>query len=78
MFCTGSRLFSRGREPEVEGRRLSSEITASKSAIVHLVCVIVMYTIYEILLALRMASFSNAEAAGEVKRSAGGCSITTC
>ena len=38
-----------GREPEVEGRRrwLSSEITTSKSAIVHLVCVIIMYTIYE-------------------------------
>ena len=28
-------------------RRLSSEITTSKSAIVHLVCVIIMYTIYE-------------------------------
>ena len=38
------------REPEGEGRRwrcLYSEITASKSAIVHLVCVIIMYTIYE-------------------------------
>ena len=47
-FCAGSRFFSRGREPEVEGRRLrslSSEITASKSAIVHLVCVIIMYAI---------------------------------
>ena len=41
--------LTRGRELEIEGRRwrLSSEITASKSAIVHLVCVIIMYTIYE-------------------------------
>ena len=49
-FCAGSRFFFRGHEPEVEGRRqqsLSSKITASKSAIVHLVCVIIMYTIYE-------------------------------
>ena len=42
-------FFSRGREPEVEGRRwrwrLSSKITASKT--VHLVCVIIMYTKYE-------------------------------
>ena len=29
-------------------RRLSSEITARKSIIVHLVCVIIMYTIYEV------------------------------
>ena len=37
-----------GREPEVEGRRrLSSEVTTSKSAIVHLVCVIIMYIIYQ-------------------------------
>ena len=51
-FCVLRRLeifLCRGRELEVEGRRwLSSEITASKSAIVHLVCVIIMYTIYEI------------------------------
>ena len=49
-FCAGSRFFSRSCEPEVEGqqlRRLSSKITASKSATVHLVCVIIMYTIYE-------------------------------
>ena len=46
-FCTGLRVFSQACEPEVEGRwRLSSEITASKSTIVHLVCVIIMYTIY--------------------------------
>ena len=38
------------REPEVEGwrqRRPSSEMTVSKSAIVHLVCVIIVYTIYK-------------------------------
>ena len=36
-------FFPRVRQPEVEGRqRLSSEITASKSAIVHLVSVIIM------------------------------------
>ena len=59
----------RGREPEVEGRRrrLSSEITTRKSAIVHLVCVIILYTIYEckkmqLRLALRTPSFSNADA----------------
>ena len=48
-FCTGLRFFSRDREPEVEGRRrhLSSELITSKSAIVHLVCVIIMYAIYE-------------------------------
>ena len=36
-------------ELEVDGRRrrLSSEITTSKSAIVHLGCVIIMYTIYK-------------------------------
>ena len=51
-FCVLRRLesfFPRAVEPEVEGRwqqRLSSEITASKSAIVHLVCVI-MHTIYK-------------------------------
>ena len=47
---TGSRFISWGREPEVEGRwrqHLSSEITTSKSTIVHLVCVIIMYSIYE-------------------------------
>ena len=50
-FCASARFFPQGHEPEVEGRqrrrRLSSEITARKSAIVHLVCVIIMYTIYE-------------------------------
>ena len=51
-LCVLRRLevfFPRGHEPEVEGRRqcLSSEITASKSTIVHLVCMIIMYTIYE-------------------------------
>ena len=36
------------REPEVEGQwRLSSEKTTSKIAIVHLVCVIIMYIIYK-------------------------------
>ena len=38
------------REPKVEGRqrrRLSSEITTRKSVVVHLVCVIIVYTIYE-------------------------------
>ena len=42
-------IFPQGCEPEVDGqrRRLSSEITVRKSAIVHLVCVIIMYTIYE-------------------------------
>ena len=51
VFCTGTRFFPRGREPEVDGQqwcRLSSEITARKSIIVHLVCVIIMYTIYEV------------------------------
>ena len=50
-FCVLRRLeaFSRGCEPEVEGRCcLSSEITASNSAIVHLVCVIIMFTIYKV------------------------------
>ena len=56
--------------------------SASKSPTVHLVCLIIMYTIYEMykdlaLLALRMVSFSNAEAAGDVKRSARGGSINT-
>ena len=48
-FCAGSRYFSQGREVDVEGwwQCLSFEITASKSTIVHLVCVIIMYTIYE-------------------------------
>ena len=39
-ICAGARFLSRGREPEVEGqqqRHLSSEITARKGAIVHLV-----------------------------------------
>ena len=42
-------FFSWGCELEIEGRRrrLSSEITASKSTIVHLVCVIIMYAIYK-------------------------------
>ena len=46
-MCTFHQIES--CEPEIEGRRwrLSSEITASKSATVHLVCVIIMYTIYE-------------------------------
>ena len=43
------KIFLWGREPEVEGRwRLSSEITTGKSTIVHLVCVIIMFTIYEV------------------------------
>ena len=50
-FCVLRRreIFPRGHELEVDGQRqrLSSEITARKSAIVHLVCVIIMYTIYE-------------------------------
>ena len=51
LHSAQARDFSRGREPEVDERqrqRLSSEITASKSAIVHLVCVIIMYTIYDV------------------------------
>ena len=51
-FCVLLRLeiFPRGHEPEVDGqwRRLSSENPARKSTIVHLVCVIIMYTIYEV------------------------------
>ena len=47
----------------------------------HLVCVIIMYTIYEVYkdvaLSRSSPSFSNAEAAGDVKRSAGGVSVTT-
>ena len=43
----------------------------------HLVCVIIMYTIYEVRLALPMPSSLNAEAAGDVKRSGGGVSVTT-
>ena len=45
-----NRITVLGREPEVERRgrwRLSSEINARKRAILHLVCVIIMYTIYE-------------------------------
>ena len=39
---------TQAREPEVDRQQhLSSEITARKSTIVHLVCVIIMYTIYE-------------------------------
>ena len=79
-------IFPRGRELEVDGhrwrQRLSSEITARKSTIVHLVCVVIMYTIYEVYkdvasLALRTPSFLTAEAAGDTKRSAGGVSVTT-
>ena len=43
-------IFSQDRELEVEGwrrRRLSSKIAASKSTTVHLVCVIIIYTTYE-------------------------------
>ena len=52
-FCVLCRreIFPRGREPEVNGwwrRCLSSEIIARKSVVVHLVCVIIMYTIYEV------------------------------
>ena len=81
-----SRFYSWGHEPEVEGRwwRLSPEITTCKSTIVHLVCVIIMYTIYEMYKDVASScscSFSNAEAefvvAGDVQRSAGGGSITT-
>ena len=51
--CTGSmrEIFPRGHEPEVDGQRrrqISSEITTRKSTIVHLVCVIIMNTIYEV------------------------------
>ena len=53
VFCVLRRheIFPWGREPEVGGqrrRRLSSEIPARKSAIVPLVCAIIMYTIYEV------------------------------
>ena len=50
MFCAGARFLSLGRELEVEGlwQRLSSETTIKKSAIVPQVCVIIMYTIYEL------------------------------
>ena len=44
------------------------------------VCVIIMYTIYEVykdVASSRTASFLNAEAAGDVKRSARGVSVTT-
>ena len=41
-------FFPGGHKPEVEGQRWrSTKITTSKSTIVHLVCVIIMYTIYE-------------------------------
>ena len=43
-------FFSRGHEPEIEGRWwwcFSSDITTSKSAIVHLVDVIITYTMYK-------------------------------
>ena len=48
-FCVLPTFFSRDCELEVEGQRwrcLSSEITTSKNAIVHLVCVIIMYSTY--------------------------------
>ena len=43
-------IFPRDHEPEVDGRQqhLSSEIAARKSTIVHLVSLIIMYTIYEV------------------------------
>ena len=52
-FCILRRhkILPQGREPEVDGQRqqrLSSEITTRKSTIVHLVCVIIMYTIYNV------------------------------
>ena len=65
---------------------LSFEITASKSAIVHLVCVIIMHTIYEVYkdVASSCSSYAHLSrtprqfvVAGDVKRSAGGGSITT-
>ena len=49
-FCVLRRLeiFSyQDHELELQQGQLSSEITASKSAIVHVVCVIIMYTIYK-------------------------------
>ena len=70
-ICISHRLeiFFPGREPEIEGRRrhrLSSYITASKRTTVHLVCVIIMYTIYEmykdVALSCSTPSFSKAEA----------------
>ena len=81
-FCILRRceIFPRGREPEVDGRRrwrLSSEITARKSTIVHLVCVIVMYTIYKVYKDVALSCSSYAiflECRGSWwrKRSAGG------
>ena len=59
------------RSAQAQDFFLSSEITARKNAIVHPGCVIF------ILLALRTPSFSKAEAAGDVKRSARGVSVST-
>ena len=78
-FCAGAKFLSRGCEPEVEGRRrqrLSSEITARKSATVHLVCVIIMYTIYEMYKDVASSSHLSQMprqfgVAGDVKRSTG-------
>ena len=76
-----ARDFFPGREPEVERRwRLSSKITANKSAIVHLVCVMIMYTIYEMYKDVASPCSSYAiflKCQGDVKRSAGGSSVTT-
>ena len=52
-FCVLRRrkISPQGCEPEVDGLRrwhLSSEITARKSNIVHLVCVTIMCTIYKV------------------------------
>ena len=57
--CVGSRFFSRGPEPEAKRRRphLSSEITTSKSTIVHLVCVIIMYHHHVIIRNIQRCSF---------------------
>ena len=54
-------FFSWGCELEIEGRRrrLSSEITASKSPIVHLVCVIIMYAIYKMYKDVALSCSSN-------------------
>ena len=86
VFCAGAGagagaiFFPRGREPELDGRRrvtgLSSKITTRKGSIVPLVCVIIMYTVFEMYKDVA-SSFLNAEAAGDVKRSAGRGSVTT-
>ena len=60
-FCVLRRLeiFFPGPEPEAKGRRphLSSEITTSKSTIVHLVCVIIMYHHHVIIRNIQRCSF---------------------